>query len=73
MLTFKSRAGDVRIEQHKECIFLRCCCHKATESSGFVSRNTVQSSFCVYFLEQPELGKEKAQKPPPASRCVWLY
>lgn len=43
------------------------------QSSGFVSRNIVQSSFCVYFLEHPELGKEEAQKVPPASRHAWLF
>lgn len=38
-----------------------------------MSRNTVQSSFCVYFLEQPELGKEKAQKSSSASECSGLF
>lgn len=37
-----------------------------------MSRNIEQSSFCVYFLEQPELGegkkKNKTQKPTQASR-----
>lgn len=64
MLTFKSQAGDVRTEQHKERIFHGAAVAKQLGRAGFVSGNTVQSRFCVYFLEQPELTAEEAQKAP---------
>lgn len=57
---FKSQTGGVRAEQSSN-----------TAERGSVSRNTEQSSFCVYFLEELEPG-EGASEAVGSSKAVSL-